>query len=97
MAVSERNKKVRLANRALMNAIKVERGCEMCGYNANPVALQFDHIDPDTKYRNGKGKLVNPSDLVLYSQSIILEEIKKCRVLCANCHAIYTHDEQRKK
>jgi hypothetical protein len=87
----------RQANRILMNRIKVERGCAFCGYNASPVALQFDHIDPETKYRNKNGKLVHPSDLVGCSQSIILAEIAKCRVLCANCHAVYTHEEQRKK
>ena len=84
-------------NRNVLNAIKVAAGCEMCGYNANPVALQFDHIDPETKFRNKNGKLVHPSDMVGYSQAIILAEVAKCRVLCANCHAIYTHDEQRKK
>jgi hypothetical protein len=87
----------RTANRILMNRIKVERGCAFCGYNANPVALQFDHIDPDTKFRNGNGKLVNPSDMVGYSQVLVIAELAKCRVLCANCHMVYTHDEQRKK
>ena len=87
----------RTANRILMNRIKVERGCDFCGYNASPVALQFDHIDPDTKFRNSKGKLVHPSDMVGYSQAVILAEIDKCRVLCANCHMVYTHTEQRKK
>jgi hypothetical protein len=87
----------RTANRILMNRIKVERGCAFCGYNANPVALQFDHIDPDTKFRNANGKLVNPSDMVGYSQALVIAELAKCRVLCANCHMVYTHDEQRKK
>jgi hypothetical protein len=80
-----------------MNRIKVERGCEFCGYNANPLALQFDHLDPDTKFRDKNGKTVHPSAMVYYSQTIINLEIAKCRVLCANCHMIYTHGEQRKK
>jgi hypothetical protein len=85
------------ANRELLNYIKTSMGCQICGYNANPLALQLDHIDPSTKFVNGKGKRINPSDLVSYSQATLLAEVKKCRVLCANCHSIYTHSEQRKK
>lgn len=87
----------RVANRILMNTIKTERGCEICGYNQSPLALQFDHIDPETKFRDKNGKLVHPSHMVNYSQVLILAEIAKCRVLCANCHIIYTYSEQRKK
>lgn len=85
------------ANRQIMNAYKVLRGCESCGYNANPLALQFDHIDPTTKFRDKNGKLVHPSAMVNYSLDKIYAEIEKCRVLCANCHIIYTYEEQRKK
>jgi hypothetical protein len=30
-----------------------------------------------------------------YSLATILAEIAKCRILCANCHAIHTHRNQR--
>jgi len=86
--------------RDLTNAIKIERGCEICGYNAHACALQFDHLDPDTKYRTRKGKIVHLSDMIKgnrYSLPTVLAEIAKCRVLCANCHAVYTHTEQRKE
>lgn len=86
--------------RDLTNAIKIERGCEICGYNAHSCALQFDHLDPDTKYRTRKGKIVHLSDMIKgnrYSLTTVLAEIAKCRVLCANCHAVYTHTEQRKE
>lgn len=87
-------------SRSITNRIKVERGCEECGFNAHPAALQFDHIDPATKYRTKSGKIVHPSDMIKggrYALETILAEIHKCRVLCANCHAIYTHTEQRGK
>ena len=79
-------------NRNMMNKIKTDKGCEMCGYNAHHVALQFDHIDPETKYRDANGNLKSPSSMFSYSQSKILAEIAKCRVLCANCHAIHTYE-----
>jgi len=85
------------STRAIVDAIKLDMGCAYCGFNADSVALQFDHIDPAVKYRTRKGRLVHLSDMVhdRYSLSTILAEIAKCRVLCANCHAIHTHRTQR--
>lgn len=77
-------------NRAMMSKIKTDRGCETCGYNANPHALQFDHIDPATKLVSSTGRRVTPGSMLGYSQAMILAEIAKCRVLCANCHAIHS-------
>ena len=68
-------------------AIKIAKGCEICGYNEHPAALQFDHIDPTQKEFN-VGEAVSNS----YGWSRIEAEIAKCRVLCANCHAIHTYD-----
>lgn len=85
-------------SRAITNRIKSERGCEVCGFNAHPAALQFDHIDPATKYRTKSGKIVHPSDMIKggrHALETILAEIAKCRVVCANCHAIHTHTVQR--
>ena len=81
---------------------KMERGCEMvkpdgtvCGYNAHPVALELDHLDPSQKYRTKSGKTKNPGEMVNYSQAKVDYEFSICRILCANCHAIYTHTVQR--
>jgi hypothetical protein len=70
--------------RKLIDAIKLEQGCLLCGYNEHPVALDFDHINPleksftiGTKYSS-------------VSEELLLSEIKKCRVLCANCHRVET-------
>lgn len=63
---------------------KLAHGCADCGYNASAYALQFDHIRGEKK--------ANVSDLIRsdYTWSTILEEIDKCEVVCANCHAIRT-------
>jgi hypothetical protein len=68
-------------------AIKVERGCADCGFNANPVALQFDHLDR-TKKVAGIGQLITKCA----PWPEILAEIDKCDVVCANCHAIRTYN-----
>lgn len=72
--------------RELLDKIKLDTGCEECGYNKHPAALHFDHIDPSNKS-------FTISQDVKRKWSDIENEINKCRVLCANCHSIYTHNE----
>jgi len=64
--------------------IKKATGCIDCGYAAHAEALQFDHI--------GDNKKANVSDLIRsdYSWDTIQQEIDKCVVRCANCHAVIT-------
>jgi hypothetical protein len=76
---------------------KTISGCEYCGYNEHPSALQFDHIDPSTKYRDRNGKLVSPSLMIHRSLQVMLHEFSICQILCANCHAVHTHTVQRVK
>ena len=65
--------------------MKAKSGCSNCGFK-HPAALQYHHIDPSTK----RGKVSRLcKDL---SKKAVLEEIGKCVLLCANCHAI-EHDE----
>jgi hypothetical protein len=52
---------------------------------ADPDMLTLDHLDPDTK-RNDVSTLVRAS----YSWKTIEDEIRKCRVLCANHHQKHT-------
>lgn len=63
---------------------KVKKGCEFCGYNSQAVALQFDHRDPHTKEFHITTRL-------MHNLKKLFNEIRKCRILCANCHAIHTH------
>jgi hypothetical protein len=76
----------RKANQAFINRIKTFFGCTICGYNKHAVALDFDHIDPSTKKR-GNYSAVNSS----WSRKMIKEEVRKCRILCSNCHRCTTH------
>ncbi|MPR35237.1 hypothetical protein [Salmonirosea aquatica] len=57
-------------------------GCANCGYDRNLSALHFHHVDADLK----QFKL----DMRVLSNkrwNLILEEAKKCILLCSNCHA----------
>ena len=89
----ERNKQYAEANPEQMNQYKYDyhtrkrkwiqdyklrHGCAICGYNKNARALEFHHIDGEKEFcintACGKGL------------DAIKEEIKKCIVVCANCH-----------
>jgi hypothetical protein len=78
---SERAKRDRL----YFQAIKIERGCADCGYNANPVALDFDHLP-------GSVKMYRVCTMAGMRRDLIDAEIAKCEVVCANCHRIRTND-----
>ncbi len=54
--------------------------CTKCGYSKCMKALHFHHIDPSTKK-------YKPSALFKKSWDFIVEELDKCVLLCANCHA----------
>jgi hypothetical protein len=72
---------------AKVRIIKVEKGCLKCGFNTHHAALEFHHRDPEIKkFRLGDSRN--------YSWKACVEEMAKCDVLCANCHAIL-EDEKR--
>jgi hypothetical protein len=56
-------------------------GCEVCGYDKCLGALEFHHIDPANKLFNLDFRSISNR-----SQKLVEEEIKKCKLLCANCH-----------
>ena len=70
---SRRNKKTKL--------IKLFGGkCKLCGYKKYNGSLDFHHLDPRTKSFSLSVKGL------CYSWDSILEEAKKCVILCKNCH-----------
>ena len=54
--------------------------CMLCGYNRSPAALEFHHIDPTQKaYGLASGG-------TCHDLEADLKEVKKCLLVCANCH-----------
>ena len=60
---------------------KTSRGCQICGYNKCGRALDFHHKDPSQKLRRIERKHLKSRS------KLILAELKKCLLLCKNCHA----------
>jgi hypothetical protein len=55
--------------------------CSICGYDDNLHNLQFHHIDPDLEEFE-----VNTKNLSSKTWSKVLEEAKKCKLVCSHCH-----------
>jgi len=64
--------------------------CAKCGQN-HPATFDFHHIDSSTKETSVNKLLKNRA----FKRA--MEEVKKCIVLCANCHRIHHHDERLAK
>lgn len=68
-------------HRTKLAAIKLLGGsCESCGYEEHPSALEFHHPRDD--------KNVSIGSVANKSWDVVREEVRKCRLLCSNCHRI---------
>ena len=74
--------------RKLVLEYLLEHPCEICN-EAEPIVLDFDHLDPASKKYNISKMLSGH-----YGWKTILSEIKKCRILCSNCHRKHTYKQQ---
>jgi len=70
---------------------KQRSGCRLCGENSSPDALDFHHINPNTKTMTVTDMVRNSSIFAM------LDEIEKCVVLCSNCHRKMHAESARKK
>jgi len=73
-------------NIAFIKRYKRMKGCTLCGWNKSTWGLQFDHND-------SKQKRTEVSKMNGYSRQTIKEEIRKCTLLCANCHSVRTEKQ----
>ena len=68
-------------------SFKATLACVKCGQN-HPATFDFHHVDSNTK-EAAVNKLVKNRAF-----KRAMDEVKKCIVLCANCHRIHHHDER---
>jgi hypothetical protein len=82
-----RRTKARRKFKQEIDEYKVERGCAKCGYNGHAAALDFNHLNPEEKKFNIGEAFANS-----FGRERVMNEIAKCEILCANCHRIYTYE-----
>lgn len=58
--------------------------CTDCNKSFDPVCMDFDHVTDDKSFEISEGVRRRKS------LTAILNEIKKCELVCANCHRIRT-------
>lgn len=85
--IRNRNRRVLADGQALMLDYLRQHPCVDCG-ETDPVVLEFDHLRDKTR---------SVSDILYRRQSwaAVLAEIKKCDVVCANCHWRRTASRRR--
>lgn len=64
-------------------------GCAHCGIS-DPLVLEFDHLDPLAK----SGNILCNKFIKSVTTADLISEVRKCQVLCANCHKIKTVTNQ---
>lgn len=65
---------------------KMNSGCSNCGFNEHPTALEYHHTTGNKE--NSVGNMIRSN----VAESKIDKEIKKCDILCSNCHKAETVD-----
>ena len=88
---AERRERINARRKALKkewDVFKCTLKCTKCGFD-HPAALDFQHEDPTEKEHNVNRLISDGRFKKAY------EEIKKCIVLCANCHRVHHYEEKK--
>lgn len=87
-ATLDRNNRNKKKNKEWYDEYKSTLQCSKCD-ESHPACLDFHHI-------NGEDKKIEIAAFSgqTYSKQYMLNEIKKCIVLCANCHRKHHYNEK---
>lgn len=83
------NKKRRDMTNRIIEYKKLVGNCQRCGWNGHPEILQFHHREPKKKKFT-----ISQTNLGCRSWDKIMEEIKRCDLICPNCH-YYIHYQEK--
>lgn len=78
--VREANTQHKAKYYTFISDLKLEAGCTICGYNADPKRLDFHHKDKTTK-------LFSISNGWSHTRVSVIKEVYKCDVYCKSCHS----------
>lgn len=80
----EHNQRRQREFRSWYASLKEGKPCSDCGQVFHPAAMHWDHL-PEFEKSGSLGNLVRHG-----SRELVLREIAKCELVCANCHAVRT-------
>jgi len=86
----EHDKRFRIHKRAKLDRLKANVGCQKCGFDEHASALHFHHKNPENK----ECSINRDYTLGNIGWEKTKKEIKKCDILCANCHSIEEMDSK---
>jgi hypothetical protein len=86
------NERTAQSGKDQVKQLKEEFGgkCSKCGYDKCMDALQFHHVDPSKKEFNLGNKRG-------YKIETLRTELKKCILVCSNCHIEIHHQMNKEK
>ena len=84
-----RKREARDRNKEYVRSVKEKHSCADCGIKYHYSQMDFDHIDG--KKKHNLARYANSA----VSLKTIKEEIKKCEVVCANCHRYRTWERSQ--
>jgi hypothetical protein len=85
---AEKQKQKGIARKLKLLKMMGELKCSECGYSKNLSCLSFHHKNPAEKKFPLDQRICS-----MYSMKRLIEEAKKCKVLCLNCHSAH-HNPQ---
>jgi len=80
--IQEQERKRNLKVKNFMARYKILKGCADCGYKKHHVVLDFDHVKGEKEINLAFAKSIEQAK----------KEIRKCEVVCSNCHRIRTYN-----
>ena len=85
LSVSEhRIKGKKIAN--ILRALKEKTPCKDCGLKYPYYVMDFDHVNGDKHFSLARARA--------YDGAKVAAEIRKCEIVCANCHRERTHSRR---
>lgn len=85
-----RSKQKRIENWAKVFVYYGARKCMLCSIESDMPIYELHHHDQ-------LGKETNVSSIMHHSWGKVEEELRKCILLCSNCHRIVHHIERERK
>jgi transcription elongation factor Elf1 len=91
MAIAYRRHRAKLQLK--LDTYKLKHGCAICGYKKFAGALDFHHKDPKKKHM----RIIAVDFRHRHKRPLVTKELRKCIIVCSNCHRELTWRKKETK